>query len=371
MAFLAGVRVVDFSRQGPGARASRVLADYGAEVVKVARPAHRMVGEIETPDTAYGGGAGTTRVAIDLQTADGRDLAVRLAARADVVIDAFRPGVADRLGIGYDDVRARNPRVVYCAISGYGRTGPRAGWVGHDLNYVAVSGLLDRTQRPSGDMPPVLGATIGDGAGGGLHAVVAVLAALLARERTGEGAFLDVATADGVLWLMAVQLEQHLGAGLDHGPVRLLSGDFACYRSYRCGDGRWLSVAALEHRFWRNLCVALGVVELVDAQETEARQPELIAVLDAVFATRSRDEWMGELGPLDTCIAPVLGIEEVVHDEQVLARGHLRAGTLGPLLAGARRDAGSGTIDVLAELGIDAAAHARLVGAGVLGEERR
>lgn len=371
MGLLNGVRVVDHSRHGPGARAARVLADYGAQVIKIARPRHRSAGEIAIPDTAYGGGAGQHRVAIDLQSAEGRALALRISATADVVIDAFRPGVADRLGIGYEAVRAQNPGVVYCAISGYGATGPRSAWAGHDLNYVAVSGLLDRTQRADGAAPPVLGATIGDGAGGGLHAVVAVLAALVARERTGVGTFLDVATSDGVLWMMAIQLEQHLGDGLEHGPVRLLSGEYACYRNYRCADDRWLSVAALEHRFWSNLCRALGLDHLVDAQEDELRQGELIAAIEAVLRTRSRDDWVRRLGPHDTCVAPVLAVDEVVHDEHVRARGLVDAGDVGPLLAGAERPAATPPLDVLAEIGVDAATRERLVTAGVLEEEAR
>ncbi len=366
MAFLAGVRVVDFSQHGPGARASRIFADYGAEVVRIGRPRHRMAGEIDTPANAYGGGRGLHRVAIDLQNDEGRALALRVAATADVVIEAFRPGVAARLGVGYEAVRALNERAIYCSLTGYGQHGPRSTWVGHDLNFEAVTGLLDRTQPRHDGGPPVLGATVADGAGGGMHAVIAVLAALLGRERTGHGCHLDVATTDGVLWLMAVQLEQHLDAGLDDGPVRLLSGDFACYRTYACRDGKWLSVGALEHRFWRALCIAIGLPQLVDDHEIDERQPALIAALDAKFRERDRDEWVHALATLDTCVAPVLTVAEVVHDPHLEQRGLLRDHHLMSLLAGSNRDEVVVSLDVLGELGLSEDEHARLAEAGVL-----
>ena len=366
MGLLAGVRVVDFSRHGPAARASRVLADYGAEVVKIARPSHRMVGEIDTPASAYGGGRGLHRVPIDLQHPDGRALALRVASTADVVIEAFRPGVADRLGVGYAAVRSANERVVYCSVTGYGQRGPRASWAGHDLNYVAVTGLLDRTQRGADGGPPVLGATVADGAGGGMHAVIAVLAALLARERSGEGTYLDVATADGVLWLMSVQIEQHFDSGLAAGPVRLLSGDHACYRTYMCRDGKWLSVAALEHRFWATLCQAIGLPDLVDDHERDERQPAVVAALAATFLERDRDDWVEHLGPLDTCVAPVLSIDEVVHDEHLRVRGIVSATSLGSVLAGSNRDDVVQQLDVFAELSLDDAERARLSALGII-----
>ena len=366
MAFLAGVRIVDFSRHGPGARASRIFADYGAEVVRIGRPRHRMAGEIDTPTNAYGGGRGMHGVAIDLQNDEGRALALRVAGTADVVIEAFRPGVAARLGVGYDAVRAVNPGVIYCSVTGYGQHGPRAAWVGHDLNFEAVTGLLDRTQRRHDGGPPVLGATVADGAGGGMHAVIAVLAALLGRERTGEGCHLDVATTDGVLWLMAVQLEQHLDAGLDDGPVRLLSGDFACYRTYACRDGKWLSIGALEHRFWRALCNAIDLPHLVDEHEIDARQPALIEALERKFRERDRDEWVRALASLDTCVAPVLSVAEVVCDPHLEQRGLIEDRTLGSLLAGSNRGDVVVALDVLGELGIADDERDRLVRVGVL-----
>ena len=366
MGFLSGIRVIDLSQHGPGSRASRILADYGASVLKIERPSHRRAGQLETAASAYGGSRGIQRLRLDLQQADGRVLLMRLAQRADVVIEAFRPGVADRLGIGRSKMHEANPRLVYCAISGYGQQGERSGWAGHDLNYAAVTGLLAHTQPRADGGPPVLGATIGDGAGGGMHAVIAILSALEARHRTGTGAFLDVAAADGVLWLMSVMLDQHLDGGLDVGPVRMLTGEYACYTTYRCRDDKWLSVAALEQRFWRNLCEAMELPDLVDAHEDASMQAEAAAQMQKRFLTRTRDEWILRLASLDTCVAPVLSIAEVAVDRYVLERGAIRFGATTSMLAGSDREDAAPTIDVAHELDLSPDRVAELAAKGVI-----
>ena len=366
MGLLAGIRVIDLSQHGPGSRASRILADYGASVVKIERPTHRRIGEIETAASAYGGNRGMQRLRLDLQHADGRALLLRLAATADVIIEAFRPGVADRLGIGPRAVHEVNPRAVYCAITGFGQRGERARWVGHDLNYAAVTGLLAQTQPRADGGPPVPGATIGDGAGGGMHAAIAILAALHGREHTGTGTYLDVAAADGVLWLMSVMVDQHLDGGLDVGPVRLLSGNYACYNTYCCRDGKWLTVAALEQRFWQNLCTAIGAPHLVAMHEDDARQAATVAELRARFLTFDRDEWIDRLAGLDTCVAPVLTVDEVAVDPSFRERGAIRSGGTASILAGSDRDDAAATIDLVEELGLTPARIAELAASGVI-----
>ena len=366
MGMLTGVRVIDLSQHGPGSRASRILADYGASVVKIERPSHRRAGELQTAASAYGGSRGIQRLRLDLQQSDGRALLLRLALNADVIIEAFRPGVADRLGIGWRAVHDVNPRVVYCAISGFGQHGTRAAWAGHDLNYAAVTGLLAATQARADGGPPVLGATIGDGAGGGMHAVIAILAALQARQSTGTGAFLDVAAADGVMWLMSVMLDQYLDGGLDVGPVRLLTGDYACYNTYRCSDDKWLSVAALEQRFWRNLCEAIDLPDLIDAHEDADRQAHAASKLQERFLTRTRDEWVTRLAALDTCVAPVLSIDEVVVDAHVRERGVIRFGATTSMLAGSDRDDTAPPFDLVAELDLTPQRVAELAAKGVI-----
>src|SRR5205807_3440611 len=212
---LEGITVLDLSTVGPAARASRWLADYGARVVKVGAPAGL---QIEPPFYAYSAHRGMDRVGIDLKSADGLEQFMALVDSADVLIESFRPGVVDRLSIGYDALKGRNPRLVYCSTSGYGQDGPRAQWAGHDLNYLAVGGFLDCSGRGPDMRPPIPGATVADSAGGGMHAVIAVLAALVHRGSTGEGAHLDVSVADGVLALMALAGDEYLAAGTVPGP---------------------------------------------------------------------------------------------------------------------------------------------------------
>ncbi len=356
---LGGITVLDLASVGPAARASRWLADYGATVVKVAPvPAHGGV-QITPPFHAYSAHRGMKRALVDLKAAAGREAFLRLAERADVLVESFRPGVADRLGIGYAAVHARNPRLVYCSTTGYGQSGPRARWAGHDLDYLAVGGFLHASGRGPGGKPVVPGATVADSAGGGLHAVAAILAALVSRASTGEGTYLDVAAADGVLALMALQVDEHLATGTEPGPgTSLLTGRYACYDTYQAADGGWLAVAAIEARFWANLCRALGVDKWVEHQLDDDVQDQVRADLAAAFATRPRDEWVERLAAADTCVAPVLSVAEVARDEGFVARGAFVAAAhpqhgpfrqVAPLLAGAPRPDGQVVVRDLAE----------------------
>jgi alpha-methylacyl-CoA racemase len=342
---LAGVTVLDLSSVGPAARAAAWLADYGADVVKVAPVARET--QITPPAHAYSGGRGTRRIRLDLKTDAGRDTFLRLSEHADVVLETFRPGVVARLGIGYDDVKSRNPRIVYCSTSGYGQDGERAQWAGHDLNYLAVAGFLANTEPGVAGKPPVPGATVADSAAGGMHAVIAILAALVARSRTGDGSYLDVAVSDGVLALMALQVDDHLATGAAPQPGSApLGGRFACYDTYPAGDGRWLAVAAIEAKFWANLCHRLGLDDCVDKQWDTAAQDEVRARLTAAFAARSRDEWTDALAAADTCVTPVLTPADAAQHAGAGARAAVatpRTATgaefaqLAPLLAGAQR----------------------------------
>jgi alpha-methylacyl-CoA racemase len=315
---LEGVTVLDLSTVGPAARASRWLADYGAHVVKVGAPEGL---QIEPPFYAYSAHRGMERVGIDLKSDDGMASFLELVDSADVLIESFRPGVVDRLGIGYDSLQGRNPGLVYCSTSGYGQSGPRSQWAGHDLNYLGVGGFLDCTGRRADGQPPIPGATVADSAGGGMHAVIGILAALVRRASTGEGAHLDVSVADGVLALMALAVDEYLAVGTVPGPGHgILTGRYACYEVYGCADGGAITVAAIEPRFWANLCKAVGLERWIDHQTDDDLQDEIRGELAAVFRTKTRDEWVAELGPADTCVAPVLAVPEVVEDQQYAAR---------------------------------------------------
>lgn len=382
---LAGFRVLDLASVGPGARATRVLADYGAEVVKVGPPPRRDGAVIAPPFWAYGGHRGMRRVRIDLKAAAGREAFLALAAGADAVVESFRPGVADRLGVGPAAVEAVNERVVYCSTSGFGQTGPRRSWAGHDLNYLAASGYLHCSGRRPGGAPALPGATVADAAAGGLHAAMAVMAALLRRERTGAGARLDVSVADGAFGLMALFVDEHLATGAEPGPGHyVLTGRYACYDVYACADGRYLAVGAIEAVFWRNLCRALGLERYTEAQTDDDLQDEIRAAVAARLAERDRDDWVAELGPADCCVAPVNTVSEAVDDEQYRARGlvveaeHPVRGAFrqtGPVWAGAPApdgpcraldEAATHTAELLSAAGYDEDRVAELAAAGVI-----
>ena len=344
--------MLDLASVGPAARASRWLADYGAAVIKVGPVPAREGVQLTPPFYAYSAHRGMKRILIDLKAPAGRDAFLRLASKSDVIIESFRPGVVDRLGIGYEQVKAVNPAVIYCSTTGYGQGGPHAGWAGHDLNYLAVSGYLDCSGPGADGRPPIPGATIADSAGGGMQAAMAILAALVGRHATGEGAYLDVSVADGMLAIMALAVDEYLAAGDVPGPGRgMLTGRYACYGVYPTADGKWLTVAAIEPRFWANLCQALGLEQWRDRQTDDSVQEQIRADLEAVFRTRRRDEWVADLAPADTCVAPVLAVPEVVDDPQFVARHALSTAThpihgqfrqVGPTLAGQRDGVGDG-----------------------------
>ena len=377
--------MIDLAPVGPAARATRLLADYGADVIKVGPvPRHAAVAVVP-PSYAYSGYRGMRRALFDLKNDEGCDAFLALTRDADVVVESFRPGVADRLGIGYEAVRALNERVVYCSTSGYGQTGPRRHWAGHDLNYLSVSGYVHCSGRDADGIPALPGATVADIAAGGMHAAMAVLAALVRRERTGGGEYLDVSVADGAIGMMSLYADEHLATGAEPGPGHyILTGRYACYGVYACADGRYLSVAAIEHVFWANLCRELGLERYIDAQTDDAAQDEIRDAIAAVLASADRDEWVRRLGPADCCVAPVNSVSEAVADEQYRDRGvvvkaeHPTEGTIeqvAPVWAGAE-PAGSPcelpdlalthTAELLAEAGYDESRIAEMAAAGVI-----
>ena len=318
---LEGVTVLVLASVGPAARAARWLADWGATVVEVGPIPRDRDLQITPPAHAYAAHRGMRRIMVDLQAENGRDAFLRLAAKADVVIESFRPGVVDRLGVGYEAVRVLNPGIVYCSTTGYGQTGPRSSWAGHDLNYLAVGGYLHCSGRDERGGPALPGATVADSAAGGLHAVAAVCAALVARAATGEGVHLDVSVADGVLALMSLAIDEHLAEGVQPGPREgLLTGRYAWYDLYQAGDGGWLAVAAIEPKFFANLCHILGCEQWIDRQYDDDVET-MRADFTAAFASRSRDDWVAELAPADACVSPVLDVPGVVADGQYGARG--------------------------------------------------
>lgn len=381
---LDGTRVLDLTRLLPGAFCTLLLADMGADVVKVEEPTSgdymRWYPPLVDGQSVLFNALNRNKrsLSLNLKSEIGRDLFLALARRADVVVEGNRPGVMDRLGVGWPVLREHNPKLVMCAITGYGQSGPWAQRAGHDLNYMAVAGALSLNGRP-GDPPHPLAVQVADLGGGGQAAAVAILGALLGVARGGEGRFLDVSMTDGAFSWLAVPFAQvrHEGRRLDRGMHRL-TGRYACYGVYECADGRHLSVGALEPKFWRTLCEALGRPDLVDRQYVEGEEQErLKAELAAVFATRARSEWERLLGGIEACCEPVLELDEVAGHPQIRARGLVVDQPTGVEIApGVRLDQGwrrmdaprlgEHTAEVLAEVGTDDARLEELRAAGVV-----
>ncbi len=314
---LAGLRILDLTRLLPGPYATLVLADLGADVVKVEEPEGGdylramppLVGEASALFQLLN--RNKRSVALDLKRPAGREAFLRLLGRFDVVVESFRPGVMERLGLGYEALRARQPRVVLCSISGYGQTGPYAGRAGHDLGYQALGGLLaaDGESRP----PVVPAGQVADIGGGAWPAAVGILAAAFERERTGLGRRVDVSMAEGCLGFLTLELARWL----EPGGRSLLGGAFPCYRLYRAGDGRWLALSALEPKFWAAFCRAVGREDWIERQWDDALHREV----ERLFEAASRDDWIARLEPSDCCIEPVLGRADLERHPVHVARG--------------------------------------------------
>jgi crotonobetainyl-CoA:carnitine CoA-transferase CaiB-like acyl-CoA transferase len=323
---LDGFLILDLTRLLPGAYCTLLLADLGADIVKVEEPG-RGDPLREAPPLVDGVGAAhlaldrrKRSITLDLKSPEGPEVLLRLAERAHAIVESFRPGVLDRLGVGYGALSGRNPRLVYCALTGYGLDGPYRDRPGHDVNYVALAGLLDATGPPDG--PPAIPAAQLADLAGGMGGAIGVVACLLEAERTGRGRLVDLAMLDAAASWAALPWSWFLAT--ERPPSRgrwFLTGALACYRVYRAGDGRYLAVGALEPKFWRVLCEALEVPELAEAQLDPDRQEDMSARLSDIFLGRSRDEWVAALAGLEACVAPVNDIGEAVEDPQLVQRG--------------------------------------------------
>jgi crotonobetainyl-CoA:carnitine CoA-transferase CaiB-like acyl-CoA transferase len=321
---LEGIRVLDLTRLAPGPFCTMLLGDLGADVVVVEEPpgvGRRFDTGTSERAQAYNALARNKRSAgLNLKEARAQEAFLRLAEKADVVLEGFRPGVVKRLGVDYETVAARNARIVYCSLSGYGQTGPYAGLVGHDINYISVGGALGAIGWP-GTPPAIPLNIIADFAGGGLYAAFAILAAIIARQSTGRGQYIDMAMSDGVTSLLAFSSSQYFSA--QHTPGRgvdFLNGGVPAYCVYETADGKWLSIGCLEPWFWAELCQALGCEEYTPQQMNREKFPEMFDYFRRRFKEKTRDEWFQELRQRDICVAPVYGLDEVFADPHVQAR---------------------------------------------------
>jgi crotonobetainyl-CoA:carnitine CoA-transferase CaiB-like acyl-CoA transferase len=363
---LSGLRVLDLTRLLPGGYCTLLFADHGADVIKVEDTG---AGDYARADPASFASLnrGKRSIQLNLKSEGGRMAFLRLAAGADVVIESFRPGVMDRLGVGYDVLREARPSLVYCAITGYGQDGPLRARAGHDLNYLARTGVLALSGDADG--PPVMAAAqIADVAGGALMAAFGVLAAL----RSGEGQFVDISMADGALSLLAMPFAGMLASGdVPRRGSPVLGGRLLCYRVYACADG-YVSLGALEPKFWAAFCRGVGRPDLI-ASQFDPPGSDAHREVSTILASRSRAEWDAFNAEHDCCLEPVLELDEVAHDEQVLTRGMIADGLLATPVRlsetpassrGAPPGLGEHTAEVLAEAGYDASEIAALQASG-------
>jgi len=322
---LEGIRVLDLTRQAPGPYCTMLLGDLGADVIVVEEPpgaGRRMeMGMSERAQAFWALSRNKRSVALNLKEPRAQEAFLRLAEKADVVIEGFRPGVVKRLGVDYETVKGRNERIVYCSLSGYGQTGPYAGLVGNDINYISIGGALGAIGWP-GTPPAIPLNLIADFAGGGLYAAFAILAAIIAREKTGRGQYVDMAMSDGVTSLLASTVSMYFSSGMVPKPgVEFLNGGIPPYCVYETSDGKWLSIGCLEPWFWAELCKALDCEHYVPHQQNREKFAEIFEFMRGRFKEKTRDEWFEELRQRDICVGPVYGIDEVFDDPHVQARG--------------------------------------------------
>lgn len=331
---LAGVRVLDLTRLLPGAFATLMLAEMGAEVIKIETPGHGDPTR-GLPPTVGGRGLydlllnrGKKSVALDVRRPATVAALARLVDRADVVVESFRPQTARQFGVSAEQLRAARPGLIHCAITGYGQTGPYAERPGHDLNYVAIAGLLAADRPHTDELPKMF---IGDVGSGAMSAVIAILAALYARSRTAEGASLDISMHEGSLyWMMLPGARDLVDGGATAAGELPTFGDHACYQVYETRDGRRLALGALEFKFWDAFTAAIGRPDLAGRHHSDpADQRALINEVRAVFRQKTRDEWLAIFAAHDVCLSPVNTPAEALADPHVVDRGAVVPGPHG------------------------------------------
>ncbi|MGB3210077.1 MAG: CoA transferase [Desulforhopalus sp.] len=312
---LAGIRVLDLSRMLPGPYCTMILADHGAEVVAIEDRKFQEDGLFFNDLNRN-----KNHMSLNLKTAEGLEIFFKLAEKADVILEGFRPGVVQRLGVDYESVRKTNPGIIYCSISGYGQTGPLRNRVGHDVNYISNGGVLGLIGE-KGRRPTIPGVQIADIAGGSMNAVVGILLALFAREKNGQGQYIDISMTDGVIGLLSLPYYFSMLTGRQpQAADTLLSHRYACYNTYETADGRCISIGAVENRFWKRLCDHLGRPGYSSLQYDDKRRDEIIQDFRALFLTKTMGEWDSELAELEVCFSTVKNLEEILSDPHLRER---------------------------------------------------
>ncbi len=323
---LEGVRVLDLSQYLPGPLCCQMLADFGAEVIKV-EPLQGELGRMGNPQVKdnwahfYNVNRNKKSLALDLKANDGKEIFKRLVKEADVVFEQYRPETMNKLGLGYEELRKVNKRIIYCAVTGYGYSGPLKMAAGHDLNYVSLTGILGISGTK--EAPGLVGTQIADIAGGTLHAVIAILLALKARETTGEGQFCDIGMADGCATMLAYTLADYWGN--DRVPQRSaeqLNGGMAYYNLYETADGKWISLGAIEPKFWTEFCQKVGHPEWIPDRDNlnTGIQEKMIVEIRAIFKQKTQQEWVDTMADQDICFMPVLSLDQSIEHPQIRER---------------------------------------------------
>ncbi|MHA1380462.1 MAG: CaiB/BaiF CoA transferase family protein [Candidatus Helarchaeota archaeon] len=333
---LEGIRVLDLTMLFPGPFGTRYLSDFGADVIKIESRVRQDMARMPPPVVKIPGSRkkdsylyhalnrNKKNISLNLKTDEGKEIFYKLAKTADVIVEQFRPGVVKNLGVDYETIKKINPRIIYCSITGYGQNGPYRDLAGHDINYIGTSGVASVTRDRETKKPIVPGLQIGDMFGGGLHAVIGILTALIAREKTGRGQYIDIAMMDGTLSFLPMVLSAYLIDNIKKDPTTFnLSGGIPNYWIYKCKDGKYITIGALEPKFYNNLLKVLGAKE-ISKQEAEDKgktvQDLMFKQFQELFLTKTRDEWVEELNKVDTCVAPMNELWEVEDNPQVKAR---------------------------------------------------
>lgn len=323
---LKSIRVLDLTRLLPGPYCTLILADFGAEVIKIEEPSIGDYARADEPkldeDSAYFHSINRNKksVCIDLKTDQGKEQFLKLVEDADVLVESFRPGVMERLGLGYDVLKEIKPSLIYCAITGYGQTGPYSSKPGHDINYISYAGLLELMGET--DRKPIIPATqIADIGGGALPATIGILLAVIEQKRTGKGQFIDISMLDGVISWMQTILPYYFASVEQKRGQLPLSGEKACYAVYETKDNKFISVGALEEKFWKQFCEVIGRDDFIPLLNSSlSQQLKMKNDIQQIILKKTRDEWMELFSEVEACVAPVLSIEEAMQDPQVLFR---------------------------------------------------
>ncbi|HLR67058.1 MAG TPA: CoA transferase [Virgibacillus sp.] len=329
---LESIRILDLTRLLPGPYCTMLLADFGAEVIKIEEPnigdyARSFEPSVDENSAMFHSlNRNKKSVSLDLKSEEGKNTFLKMVDEADVIVESFRPGVMKRFGLDYETLKNRNPSIIFCSITGYGQNGPYSGQPGHDINYLSYAGLLDLIGHPDGK-PVLPAAQIADIGGGAFPAAVGILMALFERDRSGKGQYIDISMLDGVIsWLQTTLPNVLMGNQQPERGQEMLTGGRACYSVYETKDGRYLSVGALEKKFWKVFCETIGRKDFIPLIEAPLHEQHRMKYeIQTIILEKTLEEWMDVFSDVEACVSPVLTLKEMTENPQVLARSMIQS----------------------------------------------